>query len=175
MWIDQKASVWRKPAPQHKGFEQWRNRTFLLRARMLAFVQQILAFATFEVLEPNWRRLETKLANVDTVDQLLSDHVDFLDTCLKECMLTSSKLLTVSAHDSPLPSFPCSRPSLTNLSTQFNTILYPPSARFHCRCFREPCSLVPPLPCIALNSPNLPVLPCQAPSTRPAMMRPVTR
>ena len=62
---------------------------------MLAFVQQILAFTTFEVLEPNWRALETKLAKVTTVDQLLRDHVDFLDTCLKECMLTSAKLLRV--------------------------------------------------------------------------------
>jgi gamma-tubulin complex component 2 len=62
---------------------------------MLAFVQQILAFATFEVLEPNWRSLEAKLEKVKTVDQLLRDHVDFLDTCLKECMLTSSKLLRV--------------------------------------------------------------------------------
>lgn len=62
---------------------------------MLAFVQQILAFVTFEVLEPNWRNLETRLAKVQTVDGLLRDHVDFLDTCLKECMLTSNKLLRV--------------------------------------------------------------------------------
>jgi hypothetical protein len=62
---------------------------------MLSFVQQILAFTTFEVLEPNWRALESKLDKVTTVDQLLKDHVDFLDTCLKECMLTSSKLLRV--------------------------------------------------------------------------------
>lgn len=63
---------------------------------MLSFVQQILAFATFEVLEPNWRALEAKLTKVTTVDQLLRDHMDFLDTCLKESMLTSSKLLRVS-------------------------------------------------------------------------------
>jgi gamma-tubulin complex component 2 len=31
-----------------------------------------------------------------TVDELMQDHVDFLDTCLKECMLTNSKLLRVS-------------------------------------------------------------------------------
>jgi gamma-tubulin complex component 2 len=62
---------------------------------MLAFVQQIQAFATSEVLEPNWRVLETKLENVTMVDQLFVYHVDFLDTCLKGCMLTSSKLLEV--------------------------------------------------------------------------------
>ena len=31
-----------------------------------------------------------------TVDELMKDHVDFLDTCLKECMLTNGKLLKVS-------------------------------------------------------------------------------
>jgi gamma-tubulin complex component 2 len=30
-----------------------------------------------------------------TVDELMQDHVDFLATCLKECMLTNSKLLRV--------------------------------------------------------------------------------
>jgi gamma-tubulin complex component 2 len=96
MWIEQKTTPWRRCVPNHPQFDKWRLRVFLLRARMLSFVQQILAFATFEVLEPNWRMLETKLAKVTTVDQLLRDHVDFLDTCLKECMLTSSKLLRVS-------------------------------------------------------------------------------
>ncbi|KAJ7184367.1 Spc98 family-domain-containing protein [Mycena filopes] len=93
MWIEQKTAPWRTPMPNHPELERWRLRVFLLRARMLSFVQQILAFATFEVLEPHWRALEGKLAKVTTVDQLLRDHVDFLDTCLKECMLTSSKLL----------------------------------------------------------------------------------
>ncbi|KAF8664130.1 hypothetical protein AX16_000820 [Volvariella volvacea WC 439] len=94
MWIDQMTlDVWRKSIPSYPEFENWRKRVCLLRARMLAFVQQILGFVTHEVLEPNWRVLEGKLEKVRTVDQLLRDHVDFLDTCLKECMLTSSKLL----------------------------------------------------------------------------------
>ncbi|KAG0695851.1 Spc98 family-domain-containing protein [Suillus ampliporus] len=93
MWIEQKTTPWRRLVPNHPKFEQWQLRVASLRARMLAFVQKILAFTTFEVLEPNWRALEAKLAKVTTVDQLLRDHVDFLDTCLKECMLTSAKLL----------------------------------------------------------------------------------
>ncbi|KAF8347430.1 gamma-tubulin complex, DGRIP84/SPC97 component [Amanita rubescens] len=93
MWIEQKTGPWRKRVPENDELERWRLRVCLLRARMLSFVQQILAFATFEVLEPNWRALESKLEKVTTVDQLLRDHVDFLDTCLKECMLTSSRLL----------------------------------------------------------------------------------
>ncbi|EJT99710.1 hypothetical protein DACRYDRAFT_55632 [Dacryopinax primogenitus] len=96
MWTDQLQPVWRSlPLVEASEHEAWRRRVFNLRARMLAFVQQVMAYATTEVLEPNWRKLEASLDKVSTVDQLLKDHVDFLDTCLKECMLTSSKLLKV--------------------------------------------------------------------------------
>ncbi|KAG2032722.1 Spc98 family-domain-containing protein [Suillus americanus] len=88
-----KASSWRRCVPNHLEFEQWRLRGELLRASMLAFVQQMLAYTTFEVLEPSWRVLETKLGKATTVHHLLRYHVDFLYTCLKECMLTSAKLL----------------------------------------------------------------------------------
>ncbi|KAF5309010.1 hypothetical protein D9619_013561 [Psilocybe cf. subviscida] len=93
MWVEQMTAPWRDTKNVFSEFSNWRARVCLLRARMLAFVQQIMAFVTFEVLEPNWHKLEAKLEKVTTVDQLLRDHVDFLDTCLKECMLTSSKLL----------------------------------------------------------------------------------
>jgi gamma-tubulin complex component 2 len=96
MWIDQKSDVWQQPVHDwHPELDKWRRRVIVLRARMLAVVQQILGYATTEVLEPNWRGLETKLSKVTTVDQLLRDHVDFLDTCLKECMLTNAKILKV--------------------------------------------------------------------------------
>jgi gamma-tubulin complex component 2 len=94
MWLEHKAPAWRADCGNAE-MEQWKRRIFSLRDRMLAFVRQILAFATGEVLETNWRALEDKLANVQTVDQLLRDHVDFLDTCLKQCMLTTAKLLEV--------------------------------------------------------------------------------
>jgi gamma-tubulin complex component 2 len=97
MWLEQQAPVWRRTDVPPE-FATWRLRLFVLRARMLAWVQQILAFVTQEVLEPNWRAIEAKLSKVVTVDQLLRDHVDFLDTCMKECMLTSAKLLNVR-HD----------------------------------------------------------------------------
>lgn len=96
MWTEQMTAPWRCAVPAHPEFVGWRLRVCLLRARMLAFVQQILAFVTFEVLEPNWHALEAKLEKVVTVDQLLRDHLDFLDTCLKESMLTSSNLIRVS-------------------------------------------------------------------------------
>ena len=86
---------------------------------MLIFVQQLIYYCTAEVIEPNWQGLMNRLnagqkasgsdestkAEVGgeegqvkrTVDELMQDHVDFLATCLKECMLTNSKLLRVSS------------------------------------------------------------------------------
>lgn len=95
----------------HKGpsrsLEIWKRRVWTLRARMLVFVQQLLYFCTAEVIEPNWTKFMSRLSTSDdglgkqsgsptrTVDELMQDHVDFLGTCLKECMLTNSKLLRV--------------------------------------------------------------------------------
>lgn len=81
---------------------------------MLAFVQQFTYYCTAEVIEPNWQRLMARVngsqaetttnsnrgigpsAKVNrTVDELMEDHVDFLDTCLKECMLMNSRLLRI--------------------------------------------------------------------------------
>lgn len=95
MWLEHKTPMWRK-STGNEDMDHWKSRVCSLRSRMLAFIRQMLAYATGEVLESNWRALETKLANVGTVDQLMRDHVDFLDTCLKQCMLTNSKLLSVS-------------------------------------------------------------------------------
>ncbi|ORY34102.1 Spc98 family-domain-containing protein [Naematelia encephala] len=116
MWLEHKAPQWRSNCG-NDDMEKWKTRIFSLRSRMLAFVRQVLAFATGEVLETNWRALEGKLAKVQTVDQLLRDHVDFLDTCLKQCMLTTSKLLSVYAKLMRTMS------TFVSYQTSFNTAL----------------------------------------------------
>ncbi|KAI9245069.1 Spc98 family-domain-containing protein [Sporodiniella umbellata] len=93
-WIDQKTTLW-KAGSDRTEVEQWKFRIFSLRNRMLIFVKQLTYYVTNEVLEPNWRRLESNLMKVSTVDEVLQYHSDFLDSCLKECMLTNSKLLRI--------------------------------------------------------------------------------
>ncbi|KAF2478873.1 Spc98 family-domain-containing protein [Neohortaea acidophila] len=100
-----------------KKVEDWKRRAWCLRSRMLCFVQQLLYFCTSEVIEPNWVAFMSRLNQEEegektqaegqsqesgagvkrTVDELMQDHVDFLATCLKECMLTNSKLLRINS------------------------------------------------------------------------------
>ena len=97
--------------------EMWKRRAWTLRARMLVFVQQTLYYCTSEVIEPNWQAHMARVNGdekldrtgrpgsskpIRTVDELMEDHVDFLDTCLKECMLMNSKLLKVETSTLPV-------------------------------------------------------------------------
>jgi gamma-tubulin complex component 2 len=43
---------------------------------------------TIEVLEPNFLKLKEKLQSVQTIDEVMKAHDQFLDECLKECLLT---------------------------------------------------------------------------------------
>ncbi|KAI5308081.1 hypothetical protein KEM55_006632, partial [Ascosphaera atra] len=99
-WQDHvKVPCWRHKSSNQR-LERWKQRAWTLRARMLIFVQQLLYFSTAEVIEPNWQSLMDRVNGNDaegtevivngtkqvdrTVDELMQDHVDFLDTCLKE-------------------------------------------------------------------------------------------
>eukprot|EP00899_Mesostigma_viride_P008784 jgi/Mesvir1/17907/Mv12973-RA.1 len=66
---------------------------FCLCQRMLHFLLNFEHYMTFEVLEPNWHVMDEKMRASVTVDEVISRHDDFLDRCLKECMLFWPKIL----------------------------------------------------------------------------------
>jgi gamma-tubulin complex component 2 len=68
---------------------------FALRGKMLHFIQQVVYFMFFDVIDPRWRSMEVVVREAKTVESLLERHDDFLDTCLKECMLTNPKLIAI--------------------------------------------------------------------------------
>lgn len=90
-----KTPSWRNRS-QYPELQTWKGRVFALRARMYDFIQQMFDFAVSEVLESRWAELKKKLDAAETVDQLLKDHDNFLNTCTNECLLTNEKLLDVS-------------------------------------------------------------------------------
>ncbi|XP_071453118.1 gamma-tubulin complex component 2-like isoform X2 [Hetaerina americana] len=67
---------------------------FALQQRMLNCVQNLEYYMMFEVIEPNWHEFLGNMEKVNNVDDVLLCHSNFLDTCLKDCMLTNSMLLS---------------------------------------------------------------------------------
>ena len=60
-----------------------------LRARMHTFVRNLVYYMTVEAIEPLWSEMRATIAEADSVDAVAEAHERFLDTALKECLLTS--------------------------------------------------------------------------------------
>ncbi|XP_044734773.1 gamma-tubulin complex component 2-like isoform X2 [Chrysoperla carnea] len=76
----------------HNEAKQYRG-AFTLRQRMLNCVQNLEYHMMVEVIEPNWQAFQTKVTKMVDIDEVLNCHNDFLDMCLKDCMLTNPILL----------------------------------------------------------------------------------
>ncbi|KAK5081551.1 gamma tubulin complex Spc97/GCP2 subunit Alp4 [Lithohypha guttulata] len=130
-WSEHNKAVSWTHKSSNRRIEVWKRRAWNLRARMLVFVQQMLFYATAEVLEPQWQKLMTRVdalesdfsstptndvippsssqgqkpqlgssqdrRSAQTVDSLMQEHVDMLDSCMKDLGLTQSKLLRIHA------------------------------------------------------------------------------
>lgn len=114
LWSEHKTPIWRKSTGS-SDIERYKRRIFVLRAQMMQWVQHMLAYVTGDVLETRWKKLEDKLSKVSSIDQLLRDHVEYLDTCLKECTLTEGKLISVRHVDSLRPGCAILLEGLTSL------------------------------------------------------------
>ncbi len=85
--------------------------TLSLRRRMIHFIQNFVYYMKFDVIEPNWRAMESKLrASKDycsfhdanntslesfprTVDDMLMEHNQFLICVVTQCLLTNADLI----------------------------------------------------------------------------------
>ncbi|KAK9876582.1 hypothetical protein WA026_013961 [Henosepilachna vigintioctopunctata] len=66
---------------------------FALRQKMLHCVQNLEYHMMVEVIEPHWCTFMQKISKVNNVDEILCCHSYFLDSCLKDCMLTIPHIL----------------------------------------------------------------------------------
>lgn len=69
------------------------SRSSLLCRSMLKFINSLLHYLTFEVLEPNWHVMNNRLQSAKSIDEVIQYHDLFLEKCLRECMLLLPKLL----------------------------------------------------------------------------------
>ncbi len=64
---------------------------------MLHFCKNYIYYMVVEVLEPNFHKLKQRLLGDDmrTIDDVMRAHSEFLDECLKECLLTDQNLFRI--------------------------------------------------------------------------------
>lgn len=114
-WAEHNKAISWTHKSSNRRVEIWKRRAWNLRSRMLVFVQQMLFYATAEVMEPNWQKMMAKVDAAEafqegeeadlpphrrskrTVDELMQDHLDMLDSCMKDLGLTQGKLLRIHA------------------------------------------------------------------------------
>ncbi|XP_020084686.1 gamma-tubulin complex component 2-like [Ananas comosus] len=83
----------------HQGFRSFSMlgtpilRSSILCRSMLKFINSLLHYLTFEVLEPNWHLMCNRLQSAISIDEVIQFHDFFLQKCLKECLLLSPQLL----------------------------------------------------------------------------------
>ncbi|XP_058108196.1 gamma-tubulin complex component 2-like isoform X7 [Magnolia sinica] len=69
------------------------SRSSVLCRSMLKFINSLLHYLTFEVLEPNWHVMHNRLLTAKSIDEVIQHHDFFLKKCLKECLLLLPQLL----------------------------------------------------------------------------------
>ncbi|KAJ8753043.1 hypothetical protein K2173_011811 [Erythroxylum novogranatense] len=69
------------------------SRSSLLCRSMLKFINSLLHYLTFEVLEPNWHVMHNRLQSAKSIDEIIQYHDFFLEKCLRECLLLLPELL----------------------------------------------------------------------------------
>lgn len=69
----------------------------LLRRSMLAFVTGYRSYISQHVLSSRFERLLVAMENAAGLDGIVAAHEGFLDSCLRECLLTNAKLVQLVA------------------------------------------------------------------------------
>lgn len=94
-WLEETKALGKHSKPLSSSENNTIIQLSALRGKMLHFIQQLIYFMFFEVIDPNWNLMQASIRDAVTIEDLLQAHDDFLDTCLKECMLTNPKLIVI--------------------------------------------------------------------------------
>jgi gamma-tubulin complex component 2 len=65
---------------------------------MLQFIKNYMYYMQVEVIDPNYHKLKAQLRTVKTIDDVMDHHSNFLDECLKQCLLTDQHLVKIISN-----------------------------------------------------------------------------
>jgi len=86
VWVDHQTT-------KELGLDSSFSPSYSLRQRMLHFCRDYIYYVTVEVLEPQSHQFLASLRRAETIDDVLQSHEKFLDTCLREVLLTERDTL----------------------------------------------------------------------------------
>ncbi|XP_065207167.1 gamma-tubulin complex component 2-like isoform X2 [Planococcus citri] len=76
-----------------KDSRKYYLRAFALRRKMVLFVQNLSYYMTNEVIEQHWFAFLNIIKKCQNIDDFMHHHWVYLNNCMNDCMLTSSKLI----------------------------------------------------------------------------------
>jgi gamma-tubulin complex component 2 len=74
-------------------FQNFLKPSYLLRDKMINFVKNIIYYFFNEVIEPNYINFINSLVSSKSIDDIINSHENFLNICLKECLIDNTDLL----------------------------------------------------------------------------------
>ncbi|CAG9863087.1 unnamed protein product [Phyllotreta striolata] len=81
-----KKEIYLMSSPQYRKLHQCRH-------IMAHFVQTLKNYVVGEVLQSNWAKFESKLANVESLDELYETHTEYIKNILFMCLLTQKMIV----------------------------------------------------------------------------------
>ncbi|XP_028125714.1 gamma-tubulin complex component 2-like isoform X2 [Camellia sinensis] len=74
------------------------SRSSLLCRSLLKFINSLLHYLKFEVLEPNWHVMHNRLQTAKSIDDVIEFCNFFLEKCIRECLLLLPEVLKNVHH-----------------------------------------------------------------------------
>lgn len=68
---------------------------YLLNQRMINYIKNFIYYLCYEVIEQNWLHFMDNLKKAQNLEEIMHFHNSFLNKCLTESLLVSSKLLPI--------------------------------------------------------------------------------
>ena len=55
------------------------SKALVLRQQMISYIQNFQFYMMYEVIQTNWTHFQLKFAKAKTIDDVMQDHMDFLE------------------------------------------------------------------------------------------------
>ena len=75
------------------GLQQLLRMCHFLRNMMLTFIQNLIYYFFNEIIEPQFMKLMKNLYNSSSMEEVMKYHDEFLDVCMKDCLLGNDEVL----------------------------------------------------------------------------------